>query len=143
MLTERLVGEPGQVIEATPSQRLARPRWADAMESAGGARVVLGEDLEAPAQPGVYFLERGGRRVGALVVDPDQSESVLDRASTKDVTARVKAQRTLSSVDRAAWTAMSFRSAARRPIAVPLLAMALVLLAIEAAMVGRGRRHTA
>jgi hypothetical protein len=143
MLTERLVGEPGQVIEATPSERISRPRWADAMEAASGARVALGEDLEAPAQAGVYFLERAGRRVGALVVDPDQNESVLDRTTAKDITSRIKARNTLSTTDRAAWTTMAFRSAARRPIAVPLLLTALVLLAIEAAMVGRGRRHAA
>ena len=44
VLTERLVGEPGQVIAAAPGAQLPRPRWADAMEFVPeAARNSLGE----------------------------------------------------------------------------------------------------
>jgi aerotolerance regulator-like protein len=143
MLTERLVGEPGDVINATPGQHLVRPRWADAFEAASGARVTLGDALEAPVQPGTYFLERAGRRVGALVVNPDASESVLDRISGDDVARRITAQRVLVTKQRDEWAGLAFRAAARQSIAEPLLVAGLLLLGVEAVMVGAGRRKAA
>jgi hypothetical protein len=142
VLTERLVGEPGSVIVANPAQQLSRPRWADAMEDQTGARTTLGEDLTAPTHPGTYFLERAGRRVGALVVNPEATESALDRLSARDLTARVRARQVLIANDRVQLASFSFRSAARRSVAEPLLVIALALLALEALFV-RSRRRAA
>src|SRR6185437_1715428 len=69
MLTERLVGDAGRAVDASPGARISRPRWADAMEGADGQRVPLGETIDVPARPGAYFLTRAGRRAGALVVN--------------------------------------------------------------------------
>src|SRR6185437_8473032 len=69
VLSERLVGEPGQVLTASPGSRLARPRWADAIEGPDGERSPLGESIDVPTRAGVYFLARGEHRVGALVVN--------------------------------------------------------------------------
>ena len=142
VLTERLVGEPGGIVAASPGQALTRPRWADAIEDATGARTVLGDDLQAPARSGTYFFERGGRRVGALVVNPESSESVLDRLPTRELAARVKARQLLTAVDRAQLAGLSFRSAARRSVAEPILVAVLALLALEALLV-RSRRRVA
>lgn len=143
VLTERLVGEPGGIVTAAPGRVLPRPRWADALEAANGSRTVLGDDLEAPLQPGAYFLDRGGRRVGALVVNADSSESVLDRFSVAEVARHITSQRVLTANDRAQFSALSFRAAARRSIIVPVLSAALALLALEAVLVGAGRRTSA
>lgn len=142
MLTERLVGEPGGVIAANPAQQLPRPRWADAIEDQTGARSTLGDALTAPAHPGTYFLERAGRRVGALVVNAEASESVLDRMSERELSGRVRARQVLTASDRVQLASLSFRSAGRRSIAEPLLVIALALLAIEGLMV-RSRRRVA
>jgi hypothetical protein len=142
MLTERLVGEPGGVITATPGQRLERPRWADALEGVGGARVALGDTVPVPAQSGAYFFDRGGRRVGALVVNANPRESELDRLSANELSRHVRARRLLVAADRAAFGNMAFRSAARRSIAEPLVIAALALLVVEAILVGVGRRST-
>jgi len=140
MLTERLVGEPGGVVTAVPGRQLPRPRWADAMESANGVRAVLGDDLQVPAQAGAYFLDRGGRRVGAVVVNPDAAESVLERLGADDLARRITAQRVLNASDRSQFTRMAFRAAARRSVLEPLLAIALTLLLLEAVMVRAGHR---
>jgi hypothetical protein len=143
VLTERLVGEPGGVVTATPGQILPRPRWADAMEGTGGARMTLADDVEAPARPGTYFLERAGRRVGAIVVNPEPGESVLDRMSASELAKHIRARQVLSPEGRAQFSALSFRSAGRRSVAEPLLIIALILLGLEAFFVGARRRLAA
>ena len=143
VLTERLVGEPGGIVAANPGQTLPRPRWADAIEEETGARTALGDDLQAPARSGTYFFERGGRRVGALVVNPESSESVLDRLASRELAARVKARQLLTAADRVQLAGLSFRSAARRSIGEPILVAALALLALEALLVRSRRRGAA
>jgi hypothetical protein len=147
-LTERLVGEPGQVIAAEPAAHLPRPRWADAIETGGtagdqdvGRRTALGESLDAPARPGTYFLTRGERRVGALVVDPPADESVLDRFTADELRGRLRAGRTVVAPDAASWATLAYRAAARRSLIEPALLVALGLLVVEAVVIGgRGLR---
>lgn len=143
LLTERLVGEPGGIVAANPGQTLPRPRWADAIEDETGARAALGDDLQAPPRSGTYFFERAGRRVGALVVNPESSESVLDRLTTRELTGRVKARQLLTAADRVQLAGLSFRSAARRSVGEPVLVAALALLALEALLVRSRRRSQA
>ena len=140
VLTEHLVGEPGGVVSATPGQLLPRPRWADAIEDLSGARSALGDDLQAPTHAGTYFLERGGRRVGALVVDPESSESVLDRITADDLGRRIHARQVISAADRPQLATLSFRSASRRSVGEPILFLALALLVAEGLLVGTRRR---
>ena len=140
-LTERLVGEPGQVIAATPGAQLPRPRWADAIEASTGQRTPLGETVDVPTRPGAYFLTRGDRRVGAVVVNAPPNESILDRYSVAELRARFQAGRTLVTTDPATWQATAFRGASRRSLIKPALLLALVMLVIEAIVIGaRGRR---
>jgi hypothetical protein len=136
VLTERLVGEPGQVLVAAPGARLPRPRWADAISTGEGQRTALGETLDVPARAGTYFLTLGERRVGALVVNASQEESSLDRFQPKELGARVKASRTLVVSDPSAWISDAFRSAARRSLVGPALIFALIMLVIEAVAIG-------
>jgi hypothetical protein len=141
VLTERLVGEPGQVIAAAPGAQLPRPRWADAMEGATGQRTPLGETLDVPVRAGTYFLTRGDRRVGAVVVNAPPTESVLDRYSTNELRARFQANRTLVTNDASTWEATAFRGASRRSLIEPALLLALLMLVVEAIVLGaRGRR---
>jgi hypothetical protein len=132
ILTERLVGEPGQTIDASPGARLARPRWADAMESGDGHRTALGEFLDAPSRAGTYFLTRGERRVGAVVVNAPADESILDRYTADELKSRLHTERTVVASDAASWATLAFRAAARRSLVQPALMIALVLLLIEA-----------
>lgn len=141
ILTERLVGEPGQVIEAQPGTQLPRPRWADAIQTADGQRTPLGETLDVPTRAGTYFLSLGERRVGAVVVNPSADESVLDRYSPNDLRERLGSNRSLVAPDPGAWVNMAFRAAARRSLIQPALIFALLMLVTEAVAIGvRSRR---
>lgn len=141
VLTERLVGEPGQAIDTIPGVHLPRPRWADAIEAPDGQRTALGETLDVPSRAGTYFLTRGERRVGALVVNAPPEESTLDRFTGDELRARLRAERTVAAPSATAWASLAFRAAARRPLVGPALALALILLVIEAIVIGaRGRR---
>jgi hypothetical protein len=141
VLTERLVGEPGQVLSATPGAQLPRPRWADAMEASTGQRTPLGETLDVPMGAGTYFLTRGDRRVGAVVVNAPSTESVLDRYTAAELRDRFPSSRTFATNDPATWQATAFRGASRRSLIEPALLLALVMLVVEAVVIGgRGRR---
>lgn len=143
VLTERLLGDPGQAITASPGARLARPRWADAIEGSDGQRTPLGETLDVPARAGVYFLTRGDRRVGAVVVNAPSTESMLDRYSADDLRRRIRSTRTLAAATPTAWASMAFRGAARRSLIEPALVLALLMLVIEAIVIGSRTRRTA
>lgn len=141
VLTERLVGEPGQVIEAAPGAQLARPRWADAMQTAEGARTTLTETVDVPTRAGTYFLTRGDRRVGAVVVNPSPDESQLDRFTPAELRAQLGGNKTLVADSPGDWIAMAFRAAARRSLVQPALILALLMLILEAGAIGvRARR---
>lgn len=136
---ERLVGEPGHVLYAVPGASLRRPQWADAAETASGAREALsGEMIRAPDRAGTYFLTAGTRRVGAIVVNSEPSESVLDRLSGDELRTRLRARETVVELTPAAWATAAFRSAARRPLAPTLLVLALLVLAAEGFFAGAG-----
>ena len=136
VLTERLVGEPGQAIAAEPGARLARPQWADAIEGADGHRMALTESFDAPTRIGTYFLTRAGHRTGAVVVNPPPEESVLDRYSANELRARLRSDRTLVAADAAAWASLAFRSGARRSLIGPALIIALLMLVTESMAIG-------
>jgi hypothetical protein len=141
IMTERLVGEPGAVLEAEPGTRLPRPRWADAMETPEGQRTPLAETVDVPTRAGTYFLTRANRRVGAIVVNPSASESNLERFSAKDLGDRVRSDRTLVSNDASNWVTQAFRAAARRSLIEPALIVALLLLVVEAIVIGARTRR--
>jgi hypothetical protein len=139
MLGEQLVGEPGHVIQTAPGAALRRPQWADALETPSGAREMLGgETIRAPDRAGTYFLSMGARRVGAIAVNAEPAESALERLGAADLRARLRARRTIVAATSAAWVREAFRSAARRPLAAPLLLLVLIALAAEGLVAGAG-----
>jgi hypothetical protein len=145
VLTERLVGEPGQVVVAAPGSRIPRPVWADAIEGGGtdGGRTALGEMVDVPVRAGSYFLTRGDRRVGALVVNAPPEESVLDRYTAQQLASRLHAERVIAAPDQSDWSGSAFRAAARRSLIEPALIAALIFLAIEAVVIGARPRRVA
>ena len=138
-LGERLTGEPGHVLHAVPGGTLRRPQWADAIETPSGAREGLtGETMRGPERTGTYFLSMGVRRVGAIVVNAEPDESVLERLGADELGARLRARRTVVAATPAAWASEAFRSAARRSLTAPLLMLALLALAAEGLVAGAG-----
>jgi hypothetical protein len=143
VVTQRLFGDGGRVIETTPGASVARPQAADAMELPGGRRVTLASDtIVAPDRAGVAFFLRGGRRVGALVVNPEPEESDLARIDGSALASRIRAEDVVIP-DSSAWTASLFASSPRRSLLIPVLVLALAVLILESAVAGAGQRRTA
>jgi hypothetical protein len=133
VLADRLAGDPGRVVDAAPIQQLIWPAWADALDRSTG---TAGAAYRAPAAAGTYFFTRDGRRVGALVVNPEPRESDLARWSAAGF-ARLLGPHARVFTDDDAFARAVFDVPAPRPIVLPLLAALLAVLAIEGVIAAR------
>jgi hypothetical protein len=135
VLGQRLGGESTAPIAATPLARVVLPAGAEELEQLDGTlRPVRPESLSAPAAPGVYFVRRGARRVGALVVNVEPEETELRRLSGEEVARRLGAREVHARPDR--FADALYASGARRPLAGAFLALALVALLLESLLAG-------
>jgi hypothetical protein len=140
VVTQRLFGDAGRVIQASPGAPVIRPNGADMLELPGGRRVTLTTDtIVAPDRAGVAFFLRGGRRVGALVANPEPDESDLTRIDSQTLASRVRAREVVVS-DSARLGSVLFSSSPRRSLLVPVLVLALAVLILESAVAGAGQR---
>jgi hypothetical protein len=135
MVAERLSGTGGTIVAALPGSRVAVPARVDTVELPGGSRVAVRDTLSVPQRAGVYFWVRGGARVGAVVVNGEAEESVLDRLSDEVLARRVGAGRVTH--DDGELVRATYGAAARRPLGGVLLVAALVALLAEALLAGR------
>jgi hypothetical protein len=71
-------------------------------------------------------------------VNGEADESVLQRLTKNQLAARVRGRGVRVVDDAAAWPAAVFASSTRRPLTVPLLVAALLLLAAETAVTRAG-----
>jgi len=143
-LSSRLHGDPGGVRHAAPGQRVARPAGVTALEAGDGARMALeGASFDAPLAAGTWFFVQGARRVGALVVNPEERESELARWSADELRERVGPMARVIT-DGGQWTRLAFAGASQRSLVVPLLLVLLAVLAAEMLLSapGRGTRGT-
>ena len=140
-ITSRLNAEPGAVKFATPGQRVTRPAGVEAIESGSGSRTALsGATFDAPSSTGVFFMVRGSRRVGALVVNAEPDESRLERWPAAELGARVATAGASVVRTPADWVRDAFAGVARRSLVLPLLVALLLVLALETlAAAGAGR----
>ena len=87
---------------------------------------------------------RGTERAGALVVNAEEEESLLQRLRGTELASRLRARRVKVLDAVGEWPAAVFASSTRRPLTVPLLAAALLLLVVETLLtrsrVGRAGR---
>ena len=133
VLAQRLAAEPGAVVEAAPGAPVRVPAWVTGWEpAAGGAQqLVMDGALTAPTEAGVYYLLRGPARAGALVVNPEPEESVLDRLQPSALRARLGARDAEVHTSRDPFVAAAFDPAAGRSLLPPLILAALATLVAE------------
>jgi len=133
-------GDFGAPIQALPARPIRLPAGAETLESsAGSRRTITAELMDAPEERGVWFVLRGGRRVGAVVVNAPPEESALDRWAAPALAARLGGMSAHSASTNAGWVGDTFAAGATRPAGMPLLVVALVLLAAEALAVRTSR----
>jgi hypothetical protein len=132
VIAQRLSGAGGGVVHASPGSRLARPAWADAIETeTGGVSSLSASDFSAPQRVGVYFFRRSGSRVGALVVNAEAEESELVYLSRDDMRGRIRARDVDVSTSPSDWRGSLFRASGGRPLAAMLLLLAILMLVAE------------
>ena len=137
-------GDVGAPLLARPGAPIRLPAGADALESATGARrSTTGEQMAAPAERGVWFVLRGARRIGAVVVNAPSDESSLARWSAEVLAPRLAGPRARAAGTANRWIGNTFAAGNRRPAVAPLLLLALLLLAAEAIAVRTPRSSAA
>lgn len=140
LVAARLHADPGTVRYAAPGQRVARPAGVTALETGAGARTPLDAGLfDAPTTAGTYFFLRGSRRVGALVVNPEERESLLQRWSASELADHVSPGARVEP-DPSRWAALAFTGAARSSLVVPLLIAVALMLVAEMLLAAGGLR---
>jgi len=138
MVSQRLAGDAGIVLNATPGARLRAPVGIQAVDDVAGQAIPVGDgELVAPDRAGVYFLRRGGQRAGALVVNGEPDESLLARLSLPTLQSRFTGRGVSVGSDGDAWARDAYAGSARRPLVTPLLILAALVLVAEA-LISRG-----
>ena len=127
-LSERLAGGGRPATSIAPGHAVALPIGADGVESRDGEKLAVTDSLR-PARAGVYFWTRGGARVGALVVNGEVEESVLQRMGDDEMRQRLRPATVTH--DAGAAAAAAWSGASRRPLGTVLLGAVLAVLLVE------------
>lgn len=134
VITERLATGGGRVVHAGSGTAIAPPVDADSLRRASGTTVAVPDGpFAVPNESGVHFFVRGGRTTGALVVNAEGSESVLERATKEEVAARITGARVTQLADAPGWREALFANGTARSLITPLLMAVLMLLGAELA----------
>jgi hypothetical protein len=136
--SQRLAGDAGVVLAASPGARLRAPAGVQTIDDVGGQAIPIGSgEIVAPERAGVYFLRRAGTRAGAVVVNSQADESILARLTSPALRARFDGRDVNISADGERWARDAFTGSARRPLSTPLLILAALVLVAEA-IIARG-----
>ncbi len=137
-------GDVGAPVTARPNAAIRVPAGADALENvAGTRRSIASEQVSAPAERGVWFILRGARRIGAVVVNAPAEESALARHSAEALATRLAGARARATDSAESWVRDTWAAGTRRPADTPLLIIALLLIAAEAIALRTTRSNAA
>lgn len=137
VLAQRLGTEGTTFIAAAPGARIRLPSGTTGLERDDGTVIATPPESSAPARAGVYFVRRGEERLGALVVNPEPSESELERLEPHDLVARLGRGDRVVAQDVAQLRAAAFDVGSHRPLQATLLFLALGCLLAEMFVVRR------
>jgi hypothetical protein len=136
--SQRLAGDGGVVLAATPGARLRAPAGIQAVDDAAGqATAITSDEIVAPDRAGVYFMRRGGAKAGAVVVNGEPEESSLARLSSTVLRSRFDGRDVTMATDGEKWANDAYTGSSRRPLSTPILVLAAIVLVMEA-LVARG-----
>jgi hypothetical protein len=142
--SQRLAGDGGVILEATPGARLRAPTGVQAIDDASGqAASIANGEIVAPDRAGVYFMRRGGAKAGAVVVNSEPDESSLARLPAAVLRSRFDGSDVTITADPERWANDAYSGSARRPLSTPILVLAALILITEAIIArGSGDRST-
>ena len=125
-----------------PNAPITAPGGATELRSADNKtrRAVTAATVAAPAIPGLYFWMNGSDVIGAVGVQLGREEPQLGRATSSELLQRFGgSDRAIVNADVTPFLASVRQSGASRPMAVPLLILALMAVLAEAWLSGRYR----
>jgi hypothetical protein len=128
MVSERLAASGRPPTSVSPGAAVAPPAGADSIELPNGPTIAASDSLR-PQRAGVYFWTRGGARIGAVVVNGEVEESVLQRLDDDEMRTRLRPA--VITHTGTATAGAAFRRASRRPLGRILLAALLAMLVVE------------
>ena len=140
-IADRLSGETGLVVAASPGTWVRKPAGVDQLERPDGSMIALADSLRVPANPGVYFFVTAGRRTGAIVVNPPARESQLDRMTVAELQQMIPGATIIDDGDSMQLSGAAFSAASTRSLLPAVLIAVLLTLLAEAALVAGRRRE--
>jgi hypothetical protein len=131
-LVARRLGADGGVVEAVPGAPVDVPEGITAVEGVDGVvRAVAGRRWTAPPQAGVAFFRRAEARVGAVVVNPEREESMLEGGAGAALGAAWRGARVETPATGEAWARRVLAQGAGYALVLPLLVLALAVLVAD------------
>src|SRR5262249_35113495 len=117
VIARYLLPDGGRVIETTPLADVRVPLGVDENAAPGQAAIpVHGRTVQAPARDGVYWMQRAGAIAGALIVNPEPSESQLAPIDRASIAGRITGTRARVLAPSDAVAKAAFATSARRPL---------------------------
>jgi hypothetical protein len=131
-LVARRLGADGGVVAVAPGGSVAVPEGITEVEGVDGVvRPVTGRRWSAPAQAGVAFFRRAEARVGAVVVNPEREESMLEGGTGTALGAAWRGTRVETPATGEAWGRRVLAQGAGHALVLPLLLLALAALVVD------------
>lgn len=137
IITQRL-GDGGDLVYAAPDDTISVSIDADSLAAPDGTmQAIVRERLIVPPSPGVYLFRRGSRSVGALVVNPEIEESEVSAWGGSIWQSMVTGTTVQLEPNSGSVASAVFDRSGGRPLAWPLVLVAVVALLLEA-LIARG-----
>ncbi len=132
-LIARAAAAPGDLrapLARSPRSLLHLPDAADSLEAPDGIVTPVTAGTRLPGARGVWFVRTRGRRTGAVVVQADSAENSLDRFTAATLAARLSSHGNATG-NASRWAASVYAGGRARPLLLPLLVIASLLLLAE------------
>jgi hypothetical protein len=131
-LVSRRLGADGGVVAVAPGGSVAVPEGITAVEGVDGVvRPVTGRRWTAPSQAGVAFFRRAEARVGAVEVNPEREESMLQGGTGTALGAAWRGTTVETPATGEAWGRRVLAQGAGYALVLPLLLLALAALVVD------------
>lgn len=133
-LSQRLGGE-GTVAEVISGGTVTGFAGADSIEAADSTvSAWYPGSSSAPQEPGVYYLRSGQKHVGTLVVNVDARESDITAADSAVISSGFEGSAISIRRSGNAWQSQVLAAAEGRSLTIPLIVVALLLIALESVL---------
>jgi hypothetical protein len=132
VIARYLLADGGRVVSTSPLTSVSLPLGIDELVGPDQPPIAVhARNVRAPGRAGVYWMRRAGSVVGALVVNPEPSESDLAPLDSAGLASHIVGSSPTVLQPGESVARSVFSTAARRPLTGILLVILAVLLVLE------------